>query len=92
MEQDKMGPWKIIPWDMYINMMTSRLLTPTHCSHTKTFLKEAGIISSEVNVTFNDRVEEMQYDPEDAPDKLGINEDWEPRNQITIDQRKKQLK
>jgi len=73
-----MGLWKIIPWDMYINMATSRLLTPTYCIHTKVFLKEAGIISSEVNVTFDDMVEEMRYDPEDASDKLGINEDWKP--------------
>src|SRR6266540_5078226 len=68
-EQDKMGPWGIIPWDMYINMAASRLLTPTYCIHTKMFLKEAGIISSEVNVTFDDMVEEMRYDPEDASDK-----------------------
>src|SRR6266540_332148 len=31
-EQDKIGPWGIIPWDMYINMAASRLLTPTHCT------------------------------------------------------------
>jgi len=52
---------------------------------------EAGIISSGVNVTFDDKVEELRYDLEDAPDELGINKDWEPQNQITIDQRKKQL-
>ena len=86
-----MKPWEIIPWDMYINMVTSRLLTPTHCTHTEMFLMEAGIISSGVNVTFDDKVEELRYDLEDAPDELGINKDWEPQNQITIDQRKKQL-
>ncbi len=40
-------------------MMTSRFLTPIHCTHTEIFLKEAGIISAEVNVTFEDKVEEM---------------------------------
>jgi len=55
------------------------------------FLKEAGIVSSEVNVTFDDKVKAMQYDPEDASNKLRINEDWKSRNQVTIDQRKKQL-
>ncbi len=76
---------------MYINIVASKLLTLTHCSHTEIFLKEAGIVSSEINVTFDDIVEEMQYDPEDALDELSINKDWEPRNQVTIDQRKKQL-
>ena len=52
---------------------------------------KAGIILTKVNITFDDKVKELQYDPEDAPDKLGINEDWEPQNQVTIDQRKKQL-
>ena len=55
------------------------------------FLIEAGIILTDVNVTFDDKVKEIRYDPEDTPAKLGINEDWESRNQITIDQRKKQL-
>src|SRR6266540_7136786 len=44
-EQDKMGLLRIIPWDMYINMAASRLLTLIHCTHTKMFLIEAGIIS-----------------------------------------------
>ena len=70
---------------MYINMATSRLLTLTHCIHTEMFLMEAGIISTEVNVTFDDKVEEMRYNPEDALAELGINEDWEPQNQVTID-------
>ena len=61
--------------DMYINMVTSKLLTPTHCTHTEMFLMEAGIISSELNITFDDKVEEMRYDPENAPDELDINED-----------------
>ena len=86
-----MGPWGIIPWDMYINMAASRLLTPTHCIHTEMFLMEAGIIARGINVTWDEQVEELQYDPEDAPAELGINEDWEPQNQVTIDQRKKQL-
>ena len=73
-----MRPWEIIPWDMYINMMASRLLTPTHCTHTEMFLIEAGIIARGINVTFDDTVEELQYDSEDAPDELGINKDWEP--------------
>ncbi len=90
-EQDKMGPWKIISWDIYINMMASRLLTPTHCIHTEMFLMEAGIISSGVNVTFDDKIEELKYDPKDIPDELSINEDQESRNQVTIDQRKRQL-
>ncbi len=37
-----------------------------------------------VNITFDDKVEEMRYDPKDVPDELGINEDWEPQNQVTI--------
>ena len=72
--------WGIIPWDMYINMVISRLLTLTHCIHTKMFLIEAGIISSGINVTFDDKVEEMKYDPEDTPEELGINEDWKSQN------------
>ena len=70
-----MGPWKIIPWDIYINMAVSNLLTPTHCTHTEMFLLKAGIISTDVNVTFDDKVEEIRYDPEEALNKLGINED-----------------
>src|SRR6266540_6950384 len=77
---------------MYINMVISRLLTPTHCTHMEMFLIEAGIILTDVNVTFDDKVKEIRYDPEDTPAELGINEDWEPQNHITIDQRKKQLK
>jgi len=73
-------------------MATSRLLTLTHYTHTEIFLKEIGIISSEVNVTFDDKVEELHYDLEDASDELSINENWKPQNQVTIDQRKKQLK
>ncbi len=90
-EQDKMGPWGIIPWDIYINMVVSKLLTPIHCTYTEMFLIEAGIIFTGINITFNNKVEELQYDPEDASDELDINEDWEFRNQVTIDQRKKQL-
>ena len=55
------------------------------------FLLEAGIILIDVNVIFDDKVEEIRYDLEEAPDELGINEDWKSRNQVTIDQRKKQL-
>ncbi len=70
-------------------MMASRLLTLTHCTHTEMFLIEAGIISREINVTWDDKVKELQYDPEDVSAELGINENWESRNQVTIDQRKK---
>jgi len=59
--------------------------------HTEMFLMEAGIIARGINVTWDDKVEELQYNPEDALAELGINENWEPRNQVTIDQRKKQL-
>ena len=72
-------------------MVTSKLLTLTHCTHTEMFLMKAGIILSEINVTFDNKVEEMRYNPEDTPDELGINEDWKSQNQVTIDQRKKQL-
>jgi len=41
------------------------------------FLMEAGIIARGINVTFDDKMKELQYDPEDAPDELGTNEDWE---------------
>ena len=72
-------------------MTASKLLTPIHCMHTEMFLIEAGIIARGINVTWDDKMEELQYDPKDAPAELGINEDWEPQNQVTIDQRKKQL-
>ena len=65
---------------MYINIAANRLLTSTHCTHTKMFLIEAGIISTGINVIFDDKVEELQYDPKDAPAELGINEDWKSRN------------
>jgi len=58
-------------------MVASRLLIPTHCTHTEIFLKKAGIISTEVNITFEEFDEILQYDPEDAPNELGINENWE---------------
>jgi len=54
-----MGSWRIIPWDMYINMTASRLLTSTYCIHTKMFLMEAEIIARGINVTFDDKVEEL---------------------------------
>ncbi len=38
------------------------------------FLKKAGIISTEVNVTFEEFDEVIQYDPEDALVELDINE------------------
>ena len=84
-EQDKMGPWRIILWNIYINMVVSKLLTSTHCTHTKIFLKEAGIILSKVNITFDEHIEERSFDPENASNKLSINEDWEPQNQVIID-------
>ncbi len=74
---------------MYINIATSRLLTPIYCTHTEIFLKEAGIILTEMNVTFEEFDEVLQYDPEDVSNELGINENWKSQNQITIDQRKK---
>src|SRR6266540_4391945 len=86
-----MGSWRIISWNMYINMATSKLLIPTHCTHTEIFLKEAGIISTKVNVTFDEFNKIFQFDLEDASNELGINKDWEPQNQVMIDQRKKQL-
>jgi len=59
-------------------MAVSNLLTLTHCIHTEMFLLEARIISTDVNVTFDDKIEEIRYDLKEAPDKLGINEDWKP--------------
>ena len=75
MEQDKIGPWRIIPWDIYINMTVSNFLTLTHCIHTKMFLLEVRIILTDINVTFDNKVEEIRYDPEEASNELGINED-----------------
>ncbi len=72
-----MGLWGIIPWDIYINMAASRLLILTHCIHMKMFLKEARIILTEVNITFEKYEEVLQYNPEDMLNELGINEDWE---------------
>ncbi len=80
-----MGPWRIIPWDMYINMVTSKFLTLIYCTHMEIFLKKAEIISTEVNVTFEDYEEVLQYDPEDTSDELRINENWESQNQVMID-------
>ncbi len=54
-------------------MTASRLLTPIHYTHMEMFLKEAEIISTEINVTFEEYEEVLQYDPENAPNKLGIN-------------------
>jgi len=56
-------------------MTVSNLFTPTHCIHTEIFLLEAGIISTDVNVIFDDKVEEIRYDPKEASDELSINED-----------------
>jgi len=39
------------------------------------FLMKAEIIARGINVTFDDKVEELQYDPQDVPDELDINED-----------------
>ncbi len=76
---------------MYINIVTSKLLTLIHYTHIEIFLKEVEIITTEINVTFEEYDEVFQYDLKDASNKLDINKDWKPRNQITIDQRKKQL-
>ncbi len=57
--------------------------------HTEIFLKKAEIISTEVNVTFEEYNEILQYDLKDAPNELEINEDWKSQNQVTIDQRRK---
>ncbi len=70
---------------MYINMMANRLLILTYYSHIKIFLKKAEIISTEVNVTFEEFDKVLQYDLKDASNELGINEDWESWNQVTID-------
>ena len=80
-----MGLWEIIPWDMYINIAVSNLLTPTHCTHIEIFLLKAGIISTDINITFDDKVEKIRYDSEEASDELGINKNWKPQNQVTID-------
>jgi len=40
----------------------------------KIFLKKAGIISSEVNIIFDKYKKVLNYDPEDKPNELGINE------------------
>jgi len=56
--------------------MVSRLLTLTHYIYIEVFLKKAEIISIEVNVIFNKCDEVLQYDLENALNKLGINEDW----------------
>ncbi len=66
-------------------MVVSKLLTLIHCTHTEIFLIEAEIIFTGINITFDDKMEELQYDLEDAPDELDINEDWESQNQVTID-------
>ena len=76
---------------MYINIATSRLLTPIYCTHTEIFLKEAEIILTEVNITFEECDEILQYDSENALNELCINENWKSQNQVIIDQRKKQL-
>ena len=61
----------------YINIAASKLLILTHCTHTEIFLKKVRIISTEVNVTFDEYDELLQYDPKEASNELGINKDWE---------------
>ena len=56
-------------------MVTSRLLIPTHCTHTETFLKKAGIISTKGKVTFDENKKILQFDSEEASNELGINGD-----------------
>ena len=61
-------------------MAASRLLILMHCTYTKIFLKEAEIIFTEVNITFEEYDKVFQYDLKDAPDQLAVNEDWKPHN------------
>ncbi len=39
---------------MYINITTSKLLILTYCTYIKLFLKEAEILTSDVNVIFKE--------------------------------------
>jgi len=55
--------------------VTSKLVTSTYYTYIKVFLKEAGIISIEVNITFEKHEKVLQYDPNDALNELRINED-----------------
>ena len=53
-EQDKIGPQRIILYNMYINMVTNRLLTLIHYTYIKLFLKEVGIITSDINIMWEE--------------------------------------
>ncbi len=53
---------------MYINMMISWFLIPSHCTHTEIFLKEAEILLIKENITFDEFEEVLQYDLEDLPE------------------------
>jgi len=59
---------------MYINIAASKLLILTHCTHMEVFLKEAEILFTEVNVTFEEYNEILQFDLKDIPIELKINE------------------
>ncbi len=69
-------------------MAASSLLIPTYCIYTEIFFEGAGRYAI---VTFNENDEVFQYDLEDILEDIGINQDWKLQNQITIDQRKRQL-
>ena len=56
-------------------MAISKLLIPTYYTYIELFLKEAGIISIEVNVIFEKHEKVLQFDPNDASNELEINED-----------------
>jgi len=54
--------------------VVSKLLIQTHCIYIEIFLKEVGIIFTEVNVTFDEWEEVLQYDLENVLNELEIND------------------
>jgi len=57
----------------------------------KMFLEDVSILTLCANITFEKYEKVLQYDLENASEDLKINENWKPKYQVTINQRRKQL-
>ncbi len=72
-------------------MIASNLLILTHYTLMKMFLEDVSILTLCANITFEKYEKVLQYDLENASEDLKINENWKPKYQVTINQRRKQL-
>jgi hypothetical protein len=89
-EQNKMGPWGLIPWDMYIRMVRLRQVTSSHISFMNLLLKVAGILTSEPTVRFEGWDYYAYYDPEDSILSMHEKHEWIEKPKQTIDKEKRQ--